>query len=60
MGDLSKREVASLVPVIVLILWIGLFPTTLLSRMESSVGALVSQAETAGAPTQSTVATLFK
>lgn len=60
MGDLSKREVASLVPVIVLILWIGLFPTTLLSRMESSVGALVSQAETAGAPTRSTVATLFK
>ncbi|HEX9016001.1 MAG TPA: NADH-quinone oxidoreductase subunit M [Chloroflexota bacterium] len=60
MGDLSKREIVSLIPIIALILWIGLFPTTLLSRMESSVGSVVAQAQKAGAPSQSTVATLFK
>jgi NADH-quinone oxidoreductase subunit M len=45
MGDLSRREVLTLVPLVALILWIGLFPTSLLGRMESSVAGVVSQVE---------------
>lgn len=45
MGDLGGRELATLIPIVVMIVWIGLFPTSLLSKMESSVGGLVSQVE---------------
>jgi len=44
-GDLSWREIATLAPMVVLIVWIGVFPTTALSRMDASVGALVKQVE---------------
>lgn len=44
-GDLNRREVAVLVPIVVLIVWIGLFPTTLLGPMEPSVGNLVDQVQ---------------
>lgn len=61
MGDLSRRELATLVPLVVMILWIGLFPTSLLSKMESSVGRLASQVESlAEAPAQGILAGLFE
>jgi NADH-quinone oxidoreductase subunit M len=41
--DLRPREVAMLVPVILLILWIGLFPNHLLRRMDASVAHLLRQ-----------------
>ena len=44
-GDLSWREVAALIPLVVMIVWIGLFPSTLLGRMEASVGGMVSKVE---------------
>lgn len=44
-GDLSWREIATLVPIVVLIVWIGVFPTTFLGKVESSVGTLVTQVE---------------
>ncbi len=43
--DLNWREIATLIPVVVLIVWIGVLPTTLLSRMDASVGALVTHIE---------------
>jgi NADH-quinone oxidoreductase subunit M len=52
-GDLSIGEVLTLVPVVVLVVWIGLFPTSLLSRMEASVGGLVSQVERVSQPSPS-------
>ena len=61
MGDLSRREIATLVPVIVLIVWIGVFPTTFLGRMEASVGSLVTRVQVASsAPSHDTVASVFK
>ncbi len=44
-GDLSRREIATLAPLVVLIVWIGLFPTSLLGTMESSVSGLMSRVE---------------
>jgi NADH-quinone oxidoreductase subunit M len=41
--DLRPREMAMLVPVILLILWIGLFPNHLLRRMDASVTHLLGQ-----------------
>jgi len=43
MRDLSARELAVLVPLIVCILWIGLYPAPFLRRMEASAQALVEQ-----------------
>jgi NADH-quinone oxidoreductase subunit M len=45
--DLSGREVLTLIPVVAMVVWIGLFPTTLLGKMEASVGTLVIQAQKA-------------
>lgn len=41
--DLSKRELAVLVPIIILVFWIGVYPKPFFSRMESSVAHLISQ-----------------
>jgi len=61
MGDLSWREIATLAPMVVMIVWIGVFPTTFLGKMEASVGSLVTQVETVTpAPSHDVVASLFK
>ncbi|PWB48593.1 MAG: NADH-quinone oxidoreductase subunit M [Candidatus Methylomirabilota bacterium] len=39
--DMSRREMAMLVPIILLIVWIGLNPNPLLRRMDASVGQLL-------------------
>jgi NADH-quinone oxidoreductase subunit M len=41
--DLSGREIAVLVPVIIMILLIGIFPKPFLTRTESSAQRLLSQ-----------------
>lgn len=41
--DLSRREAAALVPLIVFIVWIGLYPAPFLGRMEASVNQLLAQ-----------------
>ena len=41
--DLRPREMAMLVPMILLILWIGLFPNNLLRKMDASVTHLLGQ-----------------
>jgi NADH-quinone oxidoreductase subunit M len=42
--DLTRREMATLVPLIVLVFWIGLFPNPILSRMHASVTNVVARA----------------
>jgi NADH-quinone oxidoreductase subunit M len=39
--DLSMRELATVVPLAVLILWIGLYPSPLMEMMDASVMHLV-------------------
>jgi hypothetical protein len=43
--DINKREVALLVPIVMLILWIGIYPKPLLSRMDVSVNHLLTQVD---------------
>jgi NADH-quinone oxidoreductase subunit M len=47
--DLGAREIAVMAPLIVLMLFMGLYPRPLLSRMEPSVGALLGRVHVAQA-----------
>ena len=47
--DLSGREVVSLVPILLLIFWIGLYPKPFLDRIEPTVELLLARVERAGA-----------
>jgi NADH-quinone oxidoreductase subunit M len=42
--DLNRREMATLIPLVVLVFWIGLFPNPILSRMHASVTNVVARA----------------
>jgi NADH-quinone oxidoreductase subunit M len=46
--DLSRRELAILVPLCALMIWIGWNPTPFLERMEPSVRAVIERVESAG------------
>jgi NADH-quinone oxidoreductase subunit M len=49
MHDLSAREVIAVMPIIVMIFWIGLFPRPFLDRIEPTTKVLLSRLEKAGA-----------
>ena len=44
--DLSGREVALMVPLIILMFWIGLYPSTFLRKMDASSAHLLTQLRT--------------
>ena len=44
--DLSMREVATFVPLIILAVWIGLYPSPILNRLETSVEHVVARVNT--------------
>ncbi len=48
--DLTKREWAVLVPVVIFIVWIGFYPSTFLKKSEVSVKHLLEQVETSRRP----------
>jgi NADH-quinone oxidoreductase subunit M len=48
MVDLRRGEAAVLIPLIVVIFWVGLYPRPLLERSEAAVRALVGRASAAG------------
>ena len=43
--DLSIKEISVLVPIVILIFWMGLYPKPFLSRMEKSVDYLITHAQ---------------
>jgi len=43
--DLSKREIAVLVPVIIMIIWIGVYPNIFLEKTEASVDQIIQRVE---------------
>ncbi|MEW5745004.1 MAG: NADH-quinone oxidoreductase subunit M [Nitrospirota bacterium] len=48
--DINFREIATLAPLIILVLWIGVYPNTFLSFMDASVQNLIQRISTAGQP----------
>ncbi len=44
--DMNAREVAYMLPLLVFVFWIGVYPQTFLRKMDASVAALVTQVET--------------
>ncbi|MGQ0540128.1 MAG: complex I subunit 4 family protein [Gemmatimonadaceae bacterium] len=53
--DLNRREVALLVPILVCILWLGVYPQPVLRRMEASARNLVLQVESKAARQSATL-----
>jgi NADH-quinone oxidoreductase subunit M len=47
--DLSVREWAILLPILALIVWIGVYPTSFTGMTEASVEALIAQVQTKAA-----------
>jgi NADH-quinone oxidoreductase subunit M len=45
--DLSGRELAILVPIVVMIFWIGVYPKPFLNRMEPSITQFIEQTRAA-------------
>ncbi|MDP6924195.1 MAG: NADH-quinone oxidoreductase subunit M [Candidatus Scalindua sp.] len=43
--DINRRELALLLPITILIFWIGIYPKPLLSRMDASVNHLLTQVD---------------
>jgi NADH-quinone oxidoreductase subunit M len=50
MADLSRRELATFVPLIVLAVWIGVYPAPFLRRLESSVSRVIVRVNPSYAP----------
>jgi len=49
LADLSPREIAVFAPLLILVLWLGIYPAPVLDMMHASVGALVENLEDARA-----------
>jgi NADH-quinone oxidoreductase subunit M len=45
--DMNGREIAVFAPLVVLVLWMGIYPTTFIAPIETSVAALVESYQTA-------------
>jgi NADH-quinone oxidoreductase subunit M len=54
MADLNGRELATFLPLIALAVWIGLYPSPFLRRIESSVSRVIARVNTAYAPALAT------
>ena len=46
--DMDMREILTLVPLLILVFWIGVYPNTFLSFMDASVQNLINRVNTAG------------
>jgi NADH-quinone oxidoreductase subunit M len=49
-GDMDSREILTLLPLLILVFWIGVYPNALLSFMDASVQNLIERVNTAGQP----------
>ena len=49
-ADLSRREIGLLIPILAFIVWIGVFPSTFLSKTEPTMKRIVGQYHSVSAP----------
>jgi NADH-quinone oxidoreductase subunit M len=45
--DMNGREIALMIPIVVLMFWIGLYPSTFLRKMDESSALLLAQSKMA-------------
>jgi NADH-quinone oxidoreductase subunit M len=57
--DLNAREIAVFVPLVLVVLWMGIYPAAFLNGMAASVQALVEQMQTAAGPPATGLASLL-
>jgi NADH-quinone oxidoreductase subunit M len=50
LSDMDVREIMTLLPMIILIFWIGVYPDTFLGYMHASVGHLLERVSTGSGP----------
>ena len=50
LSDLNAREVATFLPLVALAIWIGIYPTPLLRRLDASVGRIVMRVNSVYGP----------
>ena len=55
-GDLSRREIMVFAPLVILVLWMGVYPASFLDMMHVSVNNLIDRVETAQAASAALVA----
>jgi NADH-quinone oxidoreductase subunit M len=48
LSDINEREILTLLPLVILVFWIGFYPNTFLSFMDASVQHLIERINTAG------------
>ncbi len=53
--DLNKREIAYLVPIVIMMFWMGIFPNMFLRKMDSSVSHLLTMVNTKKATVSQTL-----
>jgi NADH-quinone oxidoreductase subunit M len=51
--DLNRRELVTMIPLVAVIIWLGVYPAPVLRRMEASAEQLVSQVTASGATSAS-------
>lgn len=44
--DMNRREIAYLIPIVVMMFWMGIYPQTFLRKMDSSVASLLNRIKT--------------
>jgi NADH-quinone oxidoreductase subunit M len=58
MPDLNAREIAIVVPIVIAILWLGLYPAPVLRRMEPAAARVVEQVQRGAVQAEAPTATL--
>ncbi len=56
LADVNMRELVTLLPMVILVFWIGIYPDTFLGFMHESVRHLIERVNTGGAPGATTIA----
>jgi NADH-quinone oxidoreductase subunit M len=60
LSDINEREILTLLPLVILVFWIGFYPNSFLSFMDASVQGLIDRISTAGSTQITHVGAILK